>query len=91
MCNIIQKKSLRNGYYYSGYVLQNYCVVSSNQPQIIGMWDQNDNCFWFWDYDSNIKSKRKIMFFNDLDKMDEITDGFVPIKEIIPKEENLIE
>lgn len=90
MKTILQKKSLKDGYYYSGYILQRYCVVSANQPLVVGQWDSKENCFWFWDYDGNRKTKQSLPTLSDIDTMDEISEGFIPLKEIFPKEEEVI-
>lgn len=88
MNSVVQKTKLRDGYYYSGYALQHYCVVATEQPKIVGMWDSTENCFWFWEFDNNRKIKRSLKYLNDIDN--EIEEGFFPLKEIIPKEEFLL-
>lgn len=89
MKTTLQKNQLKHGYYYSGYMHQHYCVISANQPTIVAQWDQYANCFWFWEYDENRKMKSKIPYLFDI--QNEIECGFIPIKEVIPKEEHLIE
>ncbi len=91
MITTLQKTALRDGYYYSGYALQHYCVISQDQPKIVCMWDGANECFLFWEFDNNLKRKTKLPFMNDIDMMDEISAGFVPVKEIIPKPEHIIE
>jgi hypothetical protein len=86
---VLQKNELKNGYYYVGYLNQHYTVFTADQQKIIGMWDSKSNCFWFWEIEENRKSKSKLEYFSDVDN--EIENGFFPIKEIIPKEEHLIE
>jgi hypothetical protein len=85
---ILQKNELRDGYYYVGYADQHYTVISNDQQKIIGMWDENNDCFWFWEYEGNRKSKCKLRYLTDINN--EIEIGFFPIKEIIPKEKYLI-
>lgn len=58
---------------------------------IVGMWDSSTNCFWFWDHDDIKKTKRKMRLIGDIESMNEIEEGFVPVKEIIPKQEHIIE
>ncbi len=89
MNSVVQKKLLKDGYYYSGYIHQHYCAISENQPMTIGMWDLKNNCFWFWEYDGNRKTKSSIEYM--LDITNEIEYGFFPLKEIIPKDEHIIE
>lgn len=86
---MIQKIKLRDGYYYAGYIHQNACVISPEQPLVVGQWNLKRNCFFFWEYEGNRKSKQSIPFFGDLDN--EIETGFLPTKEIIPKEEHILE
>lgn len=89
MFYVVQKKDLKDGYYYSGLITQNWCAVSKEQPMIIGKWDKEDDCFYFWEFDGHIKSKSKLNYLPDIDN--EIEAGFYPIKEIIPKDEHVIE
>lgn len=89
MIGVIQKKLLKDGYYYSGYIHQHYCVILSDQPLIIGKWDSSNNCFWFWEFEANRKTKRKLLYLFDIDN--EIEEGFFPINEVIPKENHVIE
>lgn len=89
MESVKQKSTLKNGYYYSGYILQTNSVIASGQPMIVAMWDEKNGCFWLWEYDGNRKSKTKIPYLNDLDN--EIEAGFYPLKIIIPKDEHLID
>jgi hypothetical protein len=91
MVTTLQKSALRDGYYYAGYVLQNYSVIMTDQPKIVGMWNAANNCFYFWEFENNRKTKSKLSYLNDLDSLDEISAGFLPIKEIIPKPEHVIE
>jgi len=88
MINVLQKATLKDGYYYSGYIMQNYTVYSKDQPMIVAMWDSAAMCFWFWENEGNRKKKTKLSFLPDID--DEIQAGFVPIKETIPREEHII-
>ena len=66
-------------------------MISEDQSKIVCMWDSANDCFLFWEFENNRKSKTRIPFLNDVDSLDEITLGFVPIKEIIPKPEHVIE
>lgn len=91
MITTLLKSALRDGYYYSGYILQNYTVIATNQPQIVCMWNAADRCFYFWEFENNRKTKSRIPYLNDLDSLDEISIGFYPVKEIIPKSEHIIE
>ena|SRR5579859_2682947 len=98
---LLRKETLKNGYYYSGYILLNSNSISqdasamigalgaiaSDKPRIICMWDKHQNCFWSWEYEGNIKSKRKFCYLPDIN--DEINAGFVPVKEVIPRESDL--
>lgn len=86
---ILQKKELKNGYYYAGYINQNYSIITNDQQKIVGSWDVNNNCFWFWEFDGNRKSKTKLNYLPDIDN--EIESGFFPIKEVIPKSEYIID
>lgn len=86
---VLQKNELKNGYYYAGYSDQQYCVLSDEQPKIVGMWDGENNCFWFWEFEANRKTKTKLTYLPDIDN--EIELGFFPIKEVFPKEEHLID
>jgi len=88
MISVMQKNSLKDGYYYSGYVMQNYTVYSKDQPMIVAMWDGSAMCFWFWENEANRKTKTKLSFLPDIE--DEIQAGFVPVKEVIPREEHVI-
>ena len=83
---VLQKNELKNGYYYSGYVNQLSCVIGNDQQKIVGMWDTANDCFWFWEYEGNRKTKTKLSYLSD----NEIEYGFFPVKEIFPKEEELI-
>lgn len=91
MVIVLLKNALKDGYYYSGFVMQHYCVLSDDQAKLVGMWDSHEECFWFWEYENNKKIKRKLLYMKDIDKMDEISAGFLPIKEVIPKAEFVIE
>ncbi len=86
---VLQKNELKDGYYYSGFINQRYCIISNNQQPIIGSWDKDNNCFWFWEFEGNLKSKSKLSYLTDVDN--EIESGFFPVKEIIPKEEHVID
>ncbi len=88
MTNVLNKETLKNGYYYSGYVLQTISFIGENQPIIICMWDQKQNCFWSWEYEGNLKVKRKFCYLPDIN--DEINSGFLPMKETFPKEDEVI-
>lgn len=82
---LIQKDELKNGYYYAGYINQHYCVLTSDQQKIVGMWDSQNECFWFWEDDGNRRTKSKLAYLPDIDN--EIENGFFPVKEVIPKQE----
>lgn len=89
MESVKQKNSLKDGYYYSGYILQTNTVIATDQPMIVAMWDAKTECFWLWEYEGNRKSKTRISYLNDLDN--EIEAGFYPIKTIIPRDEQVID
>lgn len=83
------KNELKDGRYYSGYINQKFCILTDNAAKIVGMWDAKDNCFIFWEFEGNIKSKSKLTYLPDIDN--ELESGFFPIKEIIPKDDFIIE
>ena len=85
---ILLKNELKNGYYYSGYIHQHYCVICNDEQQIVGMWDVKDDCFWFWEFEGNRKTKTKLNYLPDIDN--EIQYGFFPVKETFPKDEHVI-
>ena len=80
---IIPKEELKNNYYYSGYMHQNFCAIDTDLAPIVGVWDGNRDRFLFFDYDNERRTKRKIKHMSDIDHMDEISEGFVPIKEMM--------
>lgn len=86
---VLQKSSLKDGYYYSGYILQTNSFILNDQPMIVAMWDGKTESFCMWERDGYIKCKRKLTFLSDLDN--EIELGFYPMKETIPKEDQVIE
>ena len=86
---VLQKNELKNGYYYSGYINQHQCIILNDQQKIVGMWDSHDECFWFWDDDGYRRTKTKLGYLPDIDN--EIELGFLPYKEIIPKQEFVID
>jgi hypothetical protein len=89
MATVIQKSQLKDERYYAGYVLQHYCAITADQPKLVGKWDAKEQCFWFWEFEGNRKTKRKLFYLTDI--ANEIEHGFHPTKEIIPKEEYVIE
>lgn len=89
MKTVLQKKDLVNGYYYGGYLLQNACAISAGEQIIVCMWDKDKECFWFWDYENNRKTKSSLKYLGDID--DEIQIGFVPIKIAFPNDGEVIE
>lgn len=86
---VLQKSSLKNGYYYSGYVLQTNNIILTDQPMIVAMWDSKNQCFCMWDYEGYVKCKRNLPFLSDLDN--EIELGFYPVKQTIPKDDQVID
>lgn len=89
MTTVLKKESLKDGYYYSGYVLQNYTVIAEKQPMLVAMWDEKAMCFYLWEDDGNRRIKTKLSYLPDIDY--EIEDGFYPIKQTIPKENQVID
>lgn len=89
----LDKKELKDQRYYSGYEMQNYCVISNDQPLVIAKWDIETNSFWYWKQIGigTITVKANLSHMSDIDSMDEISEGFVPVKEIFPKEEYIID
>jgi hypothetical protein len=87
--NVLQKNELKNGYYYSGYILQTNSFILTNQQMIVAMWDSKNQCFCMWEHDGYVKCKTKVAYLSDLDN--EIEVGFYPIKQTIPKEDQVIE
>lgn len=86
---VIAKEFLKDGYYYSGYILQAYNVISENQVMLVAMWNENLKCFYLWDYDGNRKFKTRLSYLPEINN--EIENGFYPIKQTIPKEEQVID
>lgn len=83
------KNELNDGRYYSGYINQRYSILGSDAQKIVCMWDATNGVFLFWEFDGNRKTKSKLTYLPDIDN--EIEIGFFPVKEVIPKEEFIIE
>jgi hypothetical protein len=89
MFTVLRKNQLKDGYYYSGYVLQSMSIIANDQPMIVALWDGKKQCFCMWEYEGYKKCKTTLSYLSDLDN--EIEAGFYPVKSTIPKEEHLIE
>jgi hypothetical protein len=88
MVQTLEKKKLKDGYYYAGHIMRlgETYTVGQHFPTIIGKWD--DEQFWFWEYEGNKKILRKLKYLFNA-KYEDIS-GFAPVKEIMPLEEEVI-
>jgi hypothetical protein len=86
---VLHKNQLKDGYYYSGYILQTNSFIANSQPMTVAMWDSKNSCFCMWEYEGYKKCKTKVFYLGDINN--EIEVGFYPVKETIPKEEHVID
>lgn len=89
METVKQKNSLKDGYYYAGYILQVNSIIMSNQVPAVALWDNKNSCFWLWEEEGNKRKKTKLLYLNDVNN--DIEAGFYPLKTIIPKEDQVID
>jgi hypothetical protein len=88
----IDKTALKDARYYRGYKTQKHSPTTTSESMVVAKWDSHTNSFWYLENIGigKISRKLEIKHLADIDNENK-TLCFLPTKEVIPKEEFVVD
>jgi hypothetical protein len=88
----IEKTVLKDARYYRGYKTQKHSPTTTSESMVVAKWDSHTNSFWYLENIGigKISRKLEIKHLDDVEKSDK-TICFFPVKEVIPREEFVVD